>query len=300
MGDYRHMKFERWKSQDDYTHAFRLFNKHHTLMNSIYWAYVPTFNFATYNYKNKVKHKCDITTHEAFELKGGNSKRVEPDINKWNKNLKEFDNWTRLNVLVSVNSYFEIYLSSVVSLAIESDPGILYSAPKQINGIQILKYGDENQYSFFDISEKVTKGEWQQRISNYKKIFGFVPQELTKYTSELEKIRKIRNNVAHSFGRDINQSRARKTVTVIDTERISTETLQKYMGIIREVARGVDDHLLNNHIGDYEMIHFYHQVKDELSLENTIKDLKRQINSLDTKNKGWEYIKQLKEYYDTL
>jgi len=294
------MKFERWKSKDDYTHAFRLFNKHHTLMNSIYWAYVPTFYYAKHNYTTVVKDNCNITTHEAFLLSGKNSDRVEDNINKWYKNLKEYDNWTRLNVLVSVNSYFEIYLSSVISLAIESNPGILYKASKQIDGIRLLKFGDDKNYSFYNISEKITKGEWQQRISNYRSTFDYVPDELKIYNSELEEIRKLRNNMAHSFGRDINLSRDRKTVRILDTERISLDRLQRYMSIIREVARSIDAHLLNNHIGDYEMIHFYHQIKNDLPKNNEEKELKRKINSLDTKNKGWDYVKGLKFYYDSL
>ncbi|WP_234122365.1 hypothetical protein [Clostridium hydrogenum] len=294
------MKFNRWKSQDDYSYAFRLFNKYHTYMNSLYWSYVPAYDSAQYTYRNAIKKVPNNTTHKVFHLSGKNSDRVVSNINEWSKNLKEFDNWTRLNSLVAVNAYFEIYLSSVISLAIESDLGLLYCFSKEFDGIKVLKYGNQEKYSFYDKSEEITKGTWPKRISNYKQIFGKVPVELEKHEGDLEKIRKIRNDVTHSFGRDIELSRSRDTKRIIDIERISTERLQKYMGIIREVARGIDKHLLNNHIGDYENIYYYHICKDKLILQNPTQDFKKKLNSLYVKNKGWDYINSLIDYYKKL
>ena len=66
-------------------------------------------------------------------------------------------------------------------------------------------------------------------------------------------MRKIRNNVAHAFGRDIDKTRARETVEMLPIERLSEERLQKYMELIRKISKAIDNQLLNNHIGEFEL-----------------------------------------------
>lgn len=298
----QNMEFDRWKSQDDYSFAYRLFSGYHTYMNNMYWSYAPVFHYSRNIYRRAISENTDITTHEIFKVDRRNKdgRRVISNAKQWSHNNTEFDNWTRLNTLVAVNSYFEIYLSTIVSLALESDLGVLYSISKEVDGIKVLKYGTIDDYSFFDKSEEVTKGSWDSRISNYKKIFKYSPKVLDDNIGDLERIRKLRNKVAHSFGRDIELSRARETKQNLEIERLSLKRLQKYMGIIREVARGIDNHLLSSHIGDYENIHYYHITKDKLPDERHNKEFKRSLNSLSVRKKGWKYINTLIEYYNEL
>lgn len=201
---------------------------------------------------------------------------------------------------MAVLSYFETYLSSVVSLAIESDLGLIYSIPKRIDGIMVLKYGGDNEYSFYDKSELITKGTWMKRISYYQKIFGTVPSILSSNVADLEKMRNIRNNVAHSFGRDIDKTRARETVEMLPIERLSEVRLQKFMELITKISKAIDYQLLNNHIGEFELIHFYHKNKQDLELNHEIQDLKTKINTLYTKNRNHEFCKGLIDYYDAI
>jgi hypothetical protein len=269
-------------------------------MNSIYWAYAPAFSYTQTLYSKEVNSGVQRTTHQLFNLGGQNSERVTYNLSHWSRHFKDFDNWTRLNALVSLSSYFEIYLSSVVSLAIESDLGILYSVPKVIDGIKIIKYGKLDNYSFFDKSEKVTKGEWSKRRKYFNELFGKAPNELTEFEGELEEIRILRNNVAHAFGRDIDISRSRKTFELIDIERISIDRLQKYMSIIRKVARSIDSQLLINHIGDYEIVFYYHLIKNELNNNRKPADFKSKVNSLYFRSRGIKYCEELIDYYEKL
>lgn len=296
------MVFDRWKSHDDYSHAFRIFSGYHTYMNDMYWSYAPIFHFSQHIYRNETKVDPKLTTYQIFKIHSSSKdgRRVISDADQWSKNNKEFDNWTRLNALVAINSYFEIYLSTIVSLAIESDLGLLYSVPHEIDGIKVLKIGKSNDYSFFDISEKLTKGTWDSRISNYKQYFGFIPSELESNKTDLEQIRVLRNKVTHSFGRDIDLARDRKTKYTLDIERLSLQRLQKYMGMIRVVAKSIDAHLLGTHIGDFENIHYYHTIKDTLPDVAHNRNFKEKLNSLDVKQKGWEYINSLIDYYNSL
>lgn len=296
------MSFNRWKSIDDYTYVFRLFSKHHEYMNSLYWASVPASSFVIGTHKRELQINAKKTTHEILKISDKNidSIRVTKSSEDYVKHLKEFDNWTRLNVLVSISAYFETYLSSVVSLAIESDLGLIYSIPKKIDGISILKHKNDNEYSFFDKSESITKGTWAQRISAYKKLFANVPQALIDFESDLEKMRNIRNNVAHAFGRGIEESRARNNRNIQSIERISIERLKKYMCIIRKVAKEIDKQLLSNHIGEYELIYFYHKEKINLKKSINAYELKKMFNALKIKNRNIEFYKELINYYDNI
>ncbi|EPV1127209.1 hypothetical protein ACV17F_005195, partial [Vibrio harveyi] len=293
------MPFNRWKAKDDYSYAFRLFSKHHTYMNSLYWAHVPAMNNVQYQCRKHLKTNPTPKTQIAFNLSGKNAHRVADNLQDYSEDLKDFDNWTRLNTLVSVLSYFEIYLSTVVSLAIESDLGLIHSVPKKIDGVMVLKNSPEDSYSFFDKSELITKGTWHQRVSNFLSLFSLAPISLGCNIAELEKMRKLRNNVAHAFGRDIDKTRSRHTLEILPIERLSEERLMRYMELIMNIAKDIDKQLLERHIGEFELIHFYHTVKDELDPTSPVKSLKAKINGLYVKNKSTAYCKALMEYYDT-
>ena len=79
----------------------------------------------------------------------------------------------------------------------------------------------------------------------------------------------------------------------------SLKRLQKYMNIIREVARAIDNQL-SKHIGDFEIVYLYHQIKDDLNKDNEIKDFKRRLNSHYVKNRSIDYCCELIKYYKSL
>lgn len=296
------MNFERWQSIDDYTYVFRLFSKHHEYMNSLFWASVPATSFAIGTYKREIAEDPTKTTHDILKISPTNQDaiRVAKSPDDYIVHLKEFENWNRLNTLVAVSAYFETYLSSVVSLAIESDLGLLYSIPKKIDGISVLKYNNNNEYSFFDKSEGLTKGTWGQRIAHYKKLFTTVPQALIDAEGDLEKIRHIRNSVAHAFGRGIEESRSRNNRDIRPIERLSVPRLQKYMCIIRKIAKDIDKQLLTNHIGEYELIYFYHQEVMKTTMPLNDYKLKTTFNGLNVKNRSVEFYKGMQTYYNSL
>jgi hypothetical protein len=269
-------------------------------MNSLYWAHVPASSKAQKTYRDSKKISPVPTTQSAYHLSGANAFRVADSLDAYSSHLKEFDNWTRLNTLVSVLSYFETYLSSVVSLSIESDLGILYSVPRRIDGVMVLKYSTQDEYSFFDKSEGVTKGTWQQRVSCYKQLFKVVPVSLENSIADLEKMRKIRNNVAHAFGRDINETRSRHTLEILPIERLSEERLMKYMETIRIISKDIDKQLLENHIGEFELIHYYHTTRDGLTSTNRANELKPLINGLYVQKRTRKFCAQLIQYYEAL
>lgn len=292
--------FDRWNSVDRYSYAFRLFARYHNYLNSLYWAHIPASDAMQFYCRNALKDRPGVTTQELFNLKGNDAIRVASSIEIYQYNLKEFDNWTRLNALLALSSYFETYLASVVSLSIESDPGLLYFVSRKVDGALILKHGREEGVSFSDKSEEITRGAWSERIAHFGKMFGAVPLDLHRYEGDLEEIRRIRNYVAHAFGRDIDETRSRATFAMIPIERVSPKTIKRYLGTIEKIAKAVDRQLMINHIGEFELIYFYHLSKDHLSKGAESRELKRKINSLQVQNRDESFCRTLIEYYRAL
>jgi hypothetical protein len=292
------VEFDRWKSKSGTTWAFKLFKEHHTILNSMYWSYIPVRSCADYMYRNNSDAQ---TTQELFHASGEDAHRINDNLKGWRENLKEFDNWTRLNALVALLSYFEVYLSSVVSLAIESDPGLMFNTSRVIDGITILKRKAEKDYSFYHISETITKGEWKQRKTAYEKTFGNVPKILADSVTELDHMRVIRNNIAHAFGRDIKKAQARGIFKALEIERLSLKRLKRYLELVGGIAKAVDNHLVSNHIGDYDAIFYYHQIKQELPPLSKAVTLRKKLNSIGINSTcNEDYCTELISYYDSI
>ena len=111
-----------------------------------------------------------------------------------------------------------------------------------------------------------------------KRIFPSIPQILLDNIGELDRMRVLRNNVAHAFGRDIKTARL-KGITILDkAERLQLKRLQKWMGLIADIVRQIDIRFLNDHIGEYESIYFYHINRTNIISNHGSRTLKNLIN----------------------
>ena len=249
-------EFDRWNSKDDTTWVYRLFIKRMTNLNEMLWASIPALSYAQGMYRrNKKNDKPLKSTEELFKASGEDVRRLDPTVDDWYNNIREFENWNRLNSLVALLSAFEVYLSAVVSLSIESNPSLLLNSTKLIDGVKLLK-SNNDKHDYFKITENVTKGTWTERTNEMKKLFPVVPEILPNNIGELDKMRILRNNVAHAFGRDIKTARL-KGVTMLDkAERLQLKRLQKWMGLIAAIVEEIDVCFLDDHIGEYESIYY--------------------------------------------
>ncbi|MGU3470745.1 HEPN domain-containing protein [Paenibacillus sp. D51F] len=294
-------EFERWGNRTGNSWVLRIFKQHHTLLNSMYWSYVPTSSYCNYLYRQNEKLKTASTTSQLLHLSGTDSHRVENKLEDWNKSIKEFDNWTRLNSLVALLSYFEVYLSSIVMLSLESDPGLHFKTSKIIDGMKIVKSNSRFTFDFKHVAEKITKGDWSQRIAAFREVFGTVPQIIVNNTKQLERMRKLRNNVAHAFGREIEKAQERGITQILDMDKLSLDSLKKYMQIISDIVYEIDNQLVNNHIGSYEVLFYYHNIQGQLPNTNRELALRKKLNSIGINGTcGEGYCKELIRYYDSL
>lgn len=292
--------FDRWNTEMKSTWSFQVFNKYNDELNNMLWAAqaAKTLAYKTLG-DNKAQWPDKASTYLEFTVPKGDE--VFHDLKGWSDSFNQFYKWTNLNGLLAISANFETYIATVTSLAIESDPGVLFQSTKSIDGVDILKRGGQ-KYMFVDeIITSVTKGDWNARSSAFKKTFGVIPTLLEANKGELDKIRVLRNNVGHAFGRDIDESRNHEVKKIVQMENLSDATFKRYQKIIWSTAKAIDVYLLRNHIGEYQAIAFYHRIYEGLNkmVHPSIRavELKKKLGAFgDTSGK--EFCKGLVGYYE--
>jgi hypothetical protein len=204
-------------------------------------------------------------------------------------------------MLLSALSYLETYISTAITLALRSDPLLRFGQSRTVDGVAWIKRSVSD-----DVSDFVTgcvKGEWSKRLASYQKLFGTVPAQLTALEGDLDRMRNIRNGVAHSFGRDHNLFEDPLRMAEDRAVRLTEATLLQWLGNIEQAAGAIDEHLLRAHLGDFELLwHFKRwgelprSEKEPRYAETTAfaRFLSRTFGS----TPGREYCRQLARYYE--
>lgn len=294
--------FSRWAPRESSSWAFQVFNSYNTELESMFWSYITSNQYVYSNLKrNGAKWEDLPTKHFRFP---GKEFELFDNLEDWSNEFGNFDNWTNLNVLMAISSTFETYLATIVSIALQSDPGVLLGSSKSVDGIFVLKYGSFDKLDYEAFITSCTKGDWTSRISSYKKIFGFVPAELDKQVSDLEAIRKLRNRVGHAFGRDIAESRNHAVKKIIPMDRLSRERVIKYQTSIWKVAKAIDKHLLTTHIGEFQALNFYHKLVPTLPMAAHVNQraiiFKKKIGQSGVQTIAKEYCNALASFYESI
>ncbi|CAB5723379.1 Uncharacterised protein [Delftia tsuruhatensis] len=295
-------QFDRWKPREKSTWVFRVFKKHNVELLRMYTAFETSRRF-TYANLGKVANWSDQPTkHFPF---------VRPlwyeqfnDMRDWSEGYNDLENWINLNTLVAISSNLETYLATVVPLALSSDVGVLYGTPRRIDGVQILKHGHSKAFNFEEQVIACTKGNWSSRLAAYESYFGRSPKYFSSNISALEKIRVLRNNVAHSFGRDIEASRDRQQVKTLPIDKLSRNTLLALQMVVWKLVKSIDVHLHQFHIGEYQSLVFYHRLfpslRHDLHPSERAIVFKKQLGAFGATPAGKEFCKGLVGYYEAL
>lgn len=245
--------FDRWSCWFPTTWSYRLFRKHQTELNTLYWAGAVA---SAYSERHARGAADESDTAKHFGISGSNVHRFPKTTSDWLPKFRSHCNFGRLNAAIAICSYLEVYLQSVAALSLESDPGLLLAAPRALDGVRLLRA--RTSYDMTPKTDSFVKGTWQQRAAYYKKVFGSIPTELSSSIGELDRLRRLRNGVAHAFGRAPDDYRSLLDLEPKPMQRLSESRLQKWLGISNKVAMAVDAHLRDSHIGAYELLRFYH------------------------------------------
>lgn len=235
--------FDRWGHVQQHSWPFKVYKQYNAELSHYIWV---DYSAAKYVYKHLGKTKAKLTDpcnlHFSFPAHVWNF----PTVEDWSKCYNDRQNQFYLDCVMALSSNLETFLSTIISLAIESDPGVLLGASRSVDGVVLLKQNPLDKDVYSKDVEACVKGDWNSRVSAIKSLFGSCPQVLEDEISNLEGIRKLRNKVGHAFGRDIEESRDFTKAVKLKAERISLDRLKKYLRCAFEVAKAMDQFLLNN------------------------------------------------------
>lgn len=294
--------FNRWNSITKSTWSFQVFNKYNDELNNMIWAQTGASKSV---YGNLVLTSAEWTDpaskYFSFDVPKGEEAFL--DLKSWSNSFNNFHNWVNLNSLMAISSNLETYIATVVSLALESNPGILFASPKSIDGVILLKKGAKKTDINQILITSITKGDWQSRVNAFIKTFGDTASTINFKIGDLEKIRNLRNKVGHAFGRDIDGSRNHEVKEILKIESLNDAKLKKFQRLIWSTAKSIDVYLLNNHIGEFQAISYYHRLFESLR-----KDIHQSERAIILKKKlggfgdvvGKEFCKGLVKYYEEI
>jgi hypothetical protein len=297
------IQFHRWKPRENSTWVFKVFKQHNDELKRMYTSFESSQKYTYEKLSESGADWSDLPTQH-FKFKARSEYMQYGDLSDWSKSFNELENWLNLNALVTISSNFETYLSTIIPLALSSDIGVLYGVSQKLDGIEVLKNGRDQRFNFKDTVTNCTKGDWSSRLAAYEKTFLKSPSIFSSNISSLDAIRKLRNDVAHAFGRDIEESRNHQEIKKLPIKSLSRERLFKFQKLISKIVKSIDIQLHHSHIGEYQAILFYHDIYPELDREvhpsMRAMQLKKRIGSFGTTPAGKEYCKGLVNYYEAL
>ena len=291
--------FQRWVNFEKTSWSFQVYSKYDDQLGMMITA---SNNAAKYCYRSMGRAGSNWSdSAESVLATGDRFLNAFNDLKHWSNTYNDFQNWTRLNVVLASAANLETYIAGVVDTALQSNPGTLFGAQKEIDGSKLLKNGLKG----VDCRPHImacTKGDWPSRISALERIFGSLPSAAKCEVSGLEKIRRVRNNVGHAFGRDISRAQYHGFREVHDMERISESGAFGATITSRKFAKELDNFFLSNHIGDFEIVRFFnahHQDNVSRQLGERVVSLKKAIGAR-SQSRSKSYVKDLISYWDAL
>ncbi len=250
--------FNRWIPHTQFSMTYSAYNSYNSELRQMYRTMLSSHSYIYTSLKNDRGAKWDDSPSHYFsfasDVKKTNAFFV--DLREWSDAYNKLENWNNLNTLVAICANFETYLVGIIKLSLESDVGVLYGMSKELDGIKAIKSG--KQFDFTAEIKSCTKGDWSSRLSHMKQCFGTVPAVLETNISSLEKMRKMRNDVAHSFGRNIEAAQEVHKLQRLDSKIVSSKQVLKYWNLVDECVREVDNLFFKQHVGEYQLLYFYH------------------------------------------
>lgn len=291
-----HMAFSRQGLFHHHTLAWRLFKRHHTHFNEIFWAHKTAKAHA---YTSTASYAREDLTGALFKL-AVNNRRVPETLGGWADAYSAFDQWTQMASIIAIVGYLETYIAQVSTAALESCPSLLFGGGPVVDGAVYLKTNPK--YDLYNHTEPLVRGDWQARVSAYKRLFEHCPFDAS--IGSLERLRKLRNDTGHSFGRDIESMSFAPTWLVQKLPNIEDKDVQKYLSTIDAVASAVEAHLAPV-VGQYEVIKVFHRWRLSPNAprgdnKGLAKSFSAHINTLTGNSYGTAPAIGLIKYYDSL
>lgn len=261
--------FYRWKHTQTYSWPFRVFKQYYQELNLQYWSILGASNYI-YPSMNASGFTWDMNPAEALKI--SKTKYNFGTLRVWANGYNTSIVWSRLNLIMSLNAILEVYLSTIIALSIESDPGLLINCPHSVDGTYYLHHGGLNRNKYLNFVNAITKGEWSKRIASFNDLFAVTLDEWSSNIATLELLRKKRNSIGHAYGRDMTMARQFTVNEMIPVEGISDKKLIEIFDVVFKLAQSTDKYLLENHIGEFQIILAYHKFLKSNHVHGTVTD----------------------------
>lgn len=293
----------RWTPSRNNSWPYKVFNHYDTELRGLNQSFVGSLSFVM---KQLTGMGADWgqKANRYMETQGDET----ITIRQWYNNFKLYQNWHRLNELMALCSYFETYIASITNLALESNPGLILGVPRMMDGFQVLiKDIETNKELKTTYVEGCTKGDWTQRFNALSKLLVIDDPVLVGLfkdnLSELDQIRIMRNNVGHSFGRDIEASHNWYEPETLPITHLSEDRFEKWQRLIKKIVSSLDRFVMRMHVGCYQELYFYHKnicMFAPLSRSNKISCLKEQLFRERNFIYSKDFYLKLIEYYENV
>lgn len=293
------MDFDRWTPVRDHSWPYHIFKQYNEELMRMRMAHKSASQF-TYHVLAEKGAKFDDNASKFLFTNGNN----EITLRNWSDSYNMFDNWILLNQMMALSSYFETYLAAIVKLSIESDPGLLLDSSHSIDGVKLIKDNRKiKNPSFEKVIEECTKGDWVVRTNNLRRLFNILPVSFETSISDLEVMRNIRNDIGHAFGRDIKSAQRYDYMKITPMKKLKTKTFMRIQTLIGKIVKDLDCQLMENHIGCYLPLHFFHNlypsVKNKTNDEK-IRNLKKAIGHEGDNPYSKDFCGWVVRYYESL
>lgn len=251
--------FNRWKHVQYHSWPFQMYKQYNEELSSYIWAEYAAHKYTYRKLGEETGSSWEMSIRDLVDM---------PDhiwnfdsLKDWSIAFNSQQDFLYLNCVMALSSNFESFLESILSLAVESNPGIMLGAPHSIDGAYLLKHKMLKKSVYHKKISECTKGAWSKRKKKIKELVGAYPAEFDEYEGELEKIRNLRNKIGHAFGRDIRKARNFQSLEKLPLEHITLKQIRKWLNITFTLAMAMDSFLLDNMIGEFQVILAYHNNK---------------------------------------
>lgn len=288
------MVFDRYTPLRSRSIAISEFNDRQTEINEHFWSFVVMTENARYLAREAKKSDTGTLTATLFVAGGPDVSRIPKTVDQWLKANDALGNWLRLSVLVSAVAFHEAYMSRIIRTALMSDPLCRFGASRVLDGTALLKRGEEIDYE--SDQKLLTRGEWGARAANFKRIFGATDTSKMFPIAKLEKMRILRNEFAHGFGRSLDVPEPSDLLDRL-SGKIPQNKLLSYLAVLSDSATAIDRYLMTKCIGSFELLHMYHGWKTN-NTSKTARDFKKHLVANGFPDSNVPYCKELIIFYE--
>lgn len=224
--------FDRWIPYQKHSQPYVLFQKYIKEVKRDYMSF-KTSRMYVYKQLKYNNAKWEDAAYMHFSIQ---DKAIT--LKDWSKNFKKCEKWFLLNQQLAITSILEIYLTTIIKTAFFSNPALLLGYSKSIDGLTFFKYKKViNDELISKKIEDCTKGDWTVRVKNIKII---IENTETIFSAErisiLDKNRNLRNNIAHSFGRNLYKVHNVDAIDILEQESFSEKQYYEYLKVVCDIV----------------------------------------------------------------